>query len=110
MSAEPGSDGPDRPPDDPQLREPSESAGGLGGSAPQLEDAEDGQPPPFRWKVNALLFAATVVSVFLTGALYASPRLADEPWPVILRAIPTGWPFAVPLLAILLTHEFGHYI
>lgn len=95
MSADPGSDGLDRPTEDPSSEE---------------ELAEDETPPPFRWKVNALLFAATVVSVFLTGALYASPRLADEPWPVILRAIPGGWPFAVPLLAILLTHEFGHYI
>ena len=25
------------------------------------------------------------------------------------RFLVTGWPFAVPLLAILLTHEFGHY-
>jgi len=94
MSADPGSDGPPAP-EGPDADGPP---------------SEDGQAPPFRWKANAVLFVATVVSVFLTGALYVSPRLADEPWPVILRAIPTGWPFAVPLLAILLTHEFGHYI
>jgi membrane-associated protease RseP (regulator of RpoE activity) len=95
MSADPGSDG--RPVDDDA---PSSVP-------PSLEGSE---VSPFRWKTNALLFAATVVSVFLTGALYAAPRLTERPWPAILRALPSGWPFAVPLLAILLTHEFGHYI
>jgi membrane-associated protease RseP (regulator of RpoE activity) len=38
-------------------------------------------------RLNVVLFVLTVVSVFLTH----------------------GWHFAVPLLAILLAHEFGHY-
>jgi membrane-associated protease RseP (regulator of RpoE activity) len=65
---------------------------------------------PLRWKANALLFAATVVSTFLAGAMHDAPELLKSPTAVILKAIPGGWPFAVPLLAILLTHEFGHYI
>jgi membrane-associated protease RseP (regulator of RpoE activity) len=62
--------------------------------------AESGAPasePPeqgvirLTWKnvrLNFALFVLTVVSVFVTK----------------------GWRFAVPLLAILLAHEFGHYI
>lgn len=45
---------------------------------------------PLTWKnvrLNVILFALTVLSVFMTK----------------------GWEFAVPLLAILLAHEFGHY-
>jgi membrane-associated protease RseP (regulator of RpoE activity) len=62
-----------------------------------------------RWKTNLVLFLATVFSMFLTGTLYAG-RFDQEAGLVgALRALPTGWSFAVPLLAILLTHEFGHY-
>lgn len=71
---------------------------------------------PFRWRVNLALFLATVVSVLLTGALYRGTleleSLSDlvTKLPLVLTKLPSGWPFAVPLLAILLTHEFGHYI
>lgn len=76
-------------------------------------EAIDEGPQPFRWKLNALLFLGTVFSTFLAGALYVravpAAGLLD-----MLRALPAGLPqgytFAVPLLAILLTHEFGHYI
>ena len=98
MSADPGNDG--RPVDD-------------DASSSVPPPSEDEQAPAFRWKTNAVLFCATVLSVFLTGA-------QPSPWkgsflktlvalPETVRAIPTGWTFAVPLLAILLTHEFGHY-
>ncbi|MFT3768968.1 MAG: site-2 protease family protein [Minicystis sp.] len=64
---------------------------------------------PFAWKTNLVLFLATVVSVFYTGlewgGIHAGHGVAG-----VLRALPQGWPFALPLLAILLTHEFGHYI
>jgi membrane-associated protease RseP (regulator of RpoE activity) len=78
---------------------------------------EDADPPssrsprPFTWKVNLALFVATVVSVSFTGAEVWNPDakhgggLLD-----VIKALPSGWRFAVPLLAILLTHEFGHYI
>jgi membrane-associated protease RseP (regulator of RpoE activity) len=67
--------------------------------------------PPIRWKINLLLFVATVFSVFLTGAAVWGDGL-----PLgggvrgILRGLANGWPFAVPLLAILVTHELGHFI
>lgn len=50
----------------------------------------------FDWRKNAILFALTVPSVFLAGAGMDRGTI--------------GWRFALPLLAILITHEFGHYI
>ncbi len=103
MSAEPGSQGAGAP--DPAVEGASPSSD----PAP-WEGGADDRAAPLRWKANALLFAATVVSTFLAGAMHDAPDLLKSPVPVVLRAIPGGWPFAVPLLAILLTHEFGHYI
>ncbi|MCJ7514089.1 MAG: site-2 protease family protein, partial [Anaerolineales bacterium] len=58
--------------------------------------------------INLGLFALTLFSVLLAGALYSylgPPHLGG-----LLRALPAGIPFAVSLLAILLAHEFGHYL
>ncbi len=58
--------------------------------------------------INLGLFALTVFSMLLAGALYGysgPPHLAG-----VLRALPSGIPFAASLLAILLAHEFGHYL
>jgi membrane-associated protease RseP (regulator of RpoE activity) len=68
-------------------------------------------------RTNVYLFVATVVSVFLAGAVYERARHNPEPMTftsqlealVNPRFLLTGWMFAVPLLVILLTHEFGHY-
>jgi membrane-associated protease RseP (regulator of RpoE activity) len=62
--------------------------------------------PSFDWRKNALLFGLTVWSVFATGRVYAASDGASSkelPWHA-------GWTFAVPLLLILLAHEFGHYV
>jgi membrane-associated protease RseP (regulator of RpoE activity) len=64
----------------------------------------------FDWKLNAALFVLTVLSVFFTGTLYTAPPKPDEGLLTVLTRLHEGWPFAVPLLAILLAHEFGHYI
>jgi membrane-associated protease RseP (regulator of RpoE activity) len=74
---------------------------------------ETTDPPPSRrdWRVNAVLFVLTVLSVFATrgGVLGPEgPRLTNVA--AVLRALRSGWTFAVPLLAILVVHEFGHYI
>jgi membrane-associated protease RseP (regulator of RpoE activity) len=58
---------------------------------------------PLDWKKNAWLFLATVVSVFATGAHIESGTITRE------LAV-DGAKFTVALLAILLAHEFGHYI
>ena len=69
-----------------------------------------------RVSTNVYLFLATVVSVFLAGAGYVQADAAAggagaESFTSMFhpRVLLTGWPFAVPLLLILLTHEFGHY-
>jgi membrane-associated protease RseP (regulator of RpoE activity) len=66
-------------------------------------------------RTNVYLFLATVVSVFLAGAEYVHRGPEPAGFVAWLRAaldprfLITGYAFAVPLLAILLTHEFGHY-
>ncbi len=50
--------------------------------------------------VHAVLFLATVASTFYVGA----ELVAEHGHPL------RGWVFAVPLLAILVTHELGHYV
>ncbi|HVY48939.1 MAG TPA: site-2 protease family protein [Minicystis sp.] len=72
------------------------------------EDEAEG-PEPVRWRLNLLMFVVTVVSVFYTGALYDESVKRLPGLGGALRMMPHGWRFAVPLLAILLTHEFGHY-
>jgi membrane-associated protease RseP (regulator of RpoE activity) len=70
-----------------------------------IAPAESEDPIRFNWRTNAALFAATVVSVFFVGRLWTG-REGDSEWQLWLGA----WRFAVPLLAILVAHEFGHYI
>ena len=75
--------------------------------ADRLSDAPAGDERPSRvesvmrspW-LNLALFLATVASTFYVGALVVS----DSGSPL------RGWVFAVPLLAILVTHEMGHYL
>ncbi|HEX3855357.1 MAG TPA: site-2 protease family protein [Polyangiaceae bacterium] len=69
----------------------------------------DGDVPP-RYGLNLLLFVLTALSVFWTGAALGDASLADSLDPRRLLEIWRGWPFAVPLLAILIAHESGHYI
>jgi membrane-associated protease RseP (regulator of RpoE activity) len=58
-------------------------------------------------RINLVLFLLTLVSVFYIGHLvYAPPNPGD---PALLRWL-SGWPFAVPLMAILVAHEAGHYV
>jgi membrane-associated protease RseP (regulator of RpoE activity) len=72
------------------------------------------EPKPSNPLVNLVLFVLTLLSVILSGALFASDSLSAtntkdfllELW----RNLPSGIPFAVSLLAILGAHEFGHYL
>ncbi|HEU5170054.1 MAG TPA: site-2 protease family protein [Gemmatimonadales bacterium] len=81
-----------------------------------------GAPLRERWLFHALLFLLTIVcalgagaalagvplpqSAPFTGAVRFVERLVAGGW----RELAAGWPFAVPLLAILLVHELGHYL
>lgn len=69
------------------------------------------QAPSNPW-VNLALFVATVFSVMLAGATPEGPLPEDVPGQMLalVRAIFSGWPFALSLLGILLAHEFGHYL
>ncbi|HLK39747.1 MAG TPA: site-2 protease family protein [Polyangiaceae bacterium] len=57
------------------------------------------------WRANAILFAATVVSVFATNVLLDTQ--AHEARSVALWH---GAQFTAALMSILLAHEFGHYV
>ncbi|MBM4356583.1 MAG: site-2 protease family protein [Deltaproteobacteria bacterium] len=60
-------------------------------------------------RVHVGLFLATLLSLFVTGAMQVYP--AGEPMSLagLIVHLPSGWTFAVPMMAILLCHEFGHY-
>jgi len=64
--------------------------------------------------VNLVLFILTIFSVLFAGALYgySGPQSDDLATMLgyLLSNLWTGWPFAASLLAILLAHEFGHYL
>jgi membrane-associated protease RseP (regulator of RpoE activity) len=66
------------------------------------------EPRQRDWRVNAALFLATVLSVFAAGAQVYPTRASG--FLDFARALGSGWRFAVPLLSILVVHEFGHYI
>jgi membrane-associated protease RseP (regulator of RpoE activity) len=71
-------------------------------------------PTPSNPWVNALLFTLTVFSVLIAGALYGIEGPIDPSLAGMARAIigniPGGLSFALSLLAILVAHEFGHYL
>ncbi|MCX7853744.1 MAG: site-2 protease family protein [Caldilineales bacterium] len=56
-----------------------------------------------RWALAILLFIATLASVFLTGGLQETRSGLSLNWR-------EGLAFALPLMAILLTHEMGHFL
>lgn len=66
-------------------------------------------PRPGSPRLNLLFFILTVISVLVSGALSNLQSLPENPIDAMLLILQTGWPFTVSLLAILATHEFGHY-
>jgi membrane-associated protease RseP (regulator of RpoE activity) len=79
------------------------------------------KPKPSDIRVNIILLLLTIFSTFLAGAYYVydgpppayTGALLSDLWlefKTMLINLPSGWPFAVSLLAILLAHEFGHYL
>lgn len=83
-------------------REPASSRSGA--SVALLREGED-PLPNFNWRTNLWLFVATVASVFFVGQSWTAREGLSG-----LGQLVSAWTFAVPLLAILVCHEFGHYI
>ncbi len=64
-----------------------------------------------QWRLPLLLFAATLVSTLHVGASMAGAPPRGGLLHVLAPArLARGWPFAGPLMAILLSHEMGHYV
>ena len=72
------------------------------------------RPQPSNPVVNLVMFILTLFSVMFTGAALAyegpAPESLSGLFTAILGDITGGIPFAASLLAILLAHEFGHYL
>lgn len=76
------------------------------------------RPRPSNPWVNLGLFILTVISVFLAGlyytlgSVYQGPPVSSlgELVPYLGKSIGGGLAFTASLLAILLAHEFGHYL
>src|SRR5206468_7106658 len=71
-----------------------------------------------RWWLHVALFALTLVTTTVAGAILTG-AIAYDPNPLhLLRGLPVARPgawasglaFSLPLLAILLAHELGHYV
>lgn len=67
------------------------------------------QPKPSKIWGNIVFFLLTILSVMFTGGLSSSGELPNSAsgW---FNFMLKGLPFAVALLAILVCHEFGHYL
>ncbi|HEX6288446.1 MAG TPA: site-2 protease family protein [Herpetosiphonaceae bacterium] len=67
---------------------------------------------PLRWRLNLVLFIATVLSVLLIGALNEIGAAGLELSAVLRdpRLLGLGIPFTATVIGILATHEMGHYV
>jgi membrane-associated protease RseP (regulator of RpoE activity) len=84
---------------------PTSPSSSIDSRPPYASDPGPGSVPPplapLRWRLPLVLFAATVVSILYTGA---------SQWGIPPIRLRQGAAYAVPLLSILLTHEFGHFV
>ncbi|HSB65366.1 MAG TPA: site-2 protease family protein [Anaerolineales bacterium] len=67
------------------------------------------KPKPTKIWPNIVFFILTVVSVAFTGALFSASSFPTNlaGW---INFLAGGLPFAIALMAILVCHEFGHYL
>ena len=76
------------------------------------------RPAPSNPVVNLVMFSLTVLTVFLAGTYYTLGGIYQGPsnptfqelLPSIRLSLGGGLAFTVSLLAILVSHEFGHYL
>jgi Zn-dependent protease len=79
-----------------------------------------GLPRRERWWLHVALFLATLATTTFAGAVFAGAIPYDNPFDLfigtyplpfhLLHALRSGLAFSLPLLAILLCHEMGHYL
>lgn len=67
-------------------------------------------PKPSNPWVNGVMFVLTFLAVSFAGLSNSGEMPPADPLQGFLAIFRLGWPFTVSLLAILLTHEFGHYL
>jgi len=72
---------------------------------PQRERPQTGNP-----RVNLFLFIATLISVLISGALFAPAGLPENAQPTLPQLLMAAVPFTVSFLAIMTAHEFGHFL
>ena len=75
--------------------------------------------PAERWWLHVLLFLATLVTTTVAGSVLRGTLVLDDAWGLLrgrvtsigdpVAALTGGLMFSVPLVAILLAHELGHY-
>ena len=84
------------------------------GFTPTIREEENGRiaivgvpqvfnPPASDWRINLILFIATVLATLLTGAV-SEATTTQEIWHIW-----RGWPFSLSIMLILGAHELGHY-
>lgn len=74
----------------------------------QSTDAPKSEAPTTRPGIALTLLMATLLTTTLAGALMANPTL--DRFPADWSLLWTGLPYALALMAILGTHEMGHYL
>lgn len=67
---------------------------------------------PSNPRVNILFFVLTLLSILFSGALSSGVEtpLPAQPLAWVAEVFSRGWPFALAMISILVTHEFGHYL
>jgi membrane-associated protease RseP (regulator of RpoE activity) len=94
--------------------------GAPGIAPPPADSARHDEPPPplgglsRRALVPAALFLLTFLTTTAAGAIALHPDVSIPFWQLLfpvaaIRPISDGLTYSVPLMAILLCHEFGHY-
>jgi membrane-associated protease RseP (regulator of RpoE activity) len=77
-----------------------------------LRESHFGSPPQRRVLLPILLFIATCLSTFWVGATNWRPQAVDtsEIWNIVANNWQQGLTYMGAVLAILLTHEMGHFL
>ena len=69
------------------------------------------KPTPDNTRTNLIMFLLTLVSLLVTGGFLAFGTTIPEGFgAIVLGIITQGWPFALSMIAILGSHEMGHYL